>query len=63
MGKFLESEKLQQAKFKATLPYFSNAARADGIYKGKSRSFCLPVNHSEQNLFHFCGRGGELQGN
>jgi hypothetical protein len=51
MGKFLESEKLQQAGFKATSPYFSNTARADGIYKGKLRSFCLPLDHAEENLF------------
>jgi len=51
MGEFLESEKVQQAKFKASSPYFSNAARADGIYKGKARPFCLPIEHAEENLF------------
>lgn len=51
MGKFLESEKPHQAKFKATSPYFSDAARADGIYKGKPRPFCLPFEHAEENLF------------
>ena len=51
MGEFLESEKPQQAKFKASSPYSSDAARADGIYKGKSRPFCLPLEHAEENLF------------
>ena len=51
MGKFLESEKLHQADFKATSPYFSDAARADGVYKGKPRPFCLPLEHAEENLF------------
>lgn len=51
MGEFLESEKAQQAKLKASSPYFSDAARADGIYKGKARPFCLPLEHAEENLF------------
>ncbi|MCX7886254.1 MAG: hypothetical protein N3B01_03220, partial [Verrucomicrobiae bacterium] len=51
MGKFLESEKLHQTKFKASSPYFSNTARADGVYKGKSRPFCLPLEYAEENLF------------
>ncbi len=51
MGKFLESEKPKQAQFKATSPYFSEAARFDGIYKGKARPFCLPLDYAEENLF------------
>lgn len=51
MGKFLESEKPQQVKFKKSSPYFSDAARADGIYKGKARPFCLPLEYAEENLF------------
>ncbi len=51
MGKFLELEKPRQAGFKATSPYFSDAARTDGIYKGKSRPFCLPREYAEENLF------------
>lgn len=51
MGKFLESEKRHQTKFKANSPYFSEAARADGIYKGKLRPFCLPLGCAEENLF------------
>jgi hypothetical protein len=51
MSKFLESEKPIQAQFKANSAYFSDVARSDGIYKGKPRSFCLPVDAAEQNLF------------
>ncbi|MGD0923260.1 MAG: hypothetical protein ABSA70_16075 [Terriglobia bacterium] len=51
MGKFLESEKLQQVKFKTSSPYSSDAARADGIYRGKVRPFCLPLEYAEENLF------------
>lgn len=51
MGKFLESEKVQQAEFKASSPTFSEAARADGLYKTKLRPHCLPREHSAENLF------------
>jgi len=51
MGNFLESEKRRQAKFKATSIYFSIAARSDGVYKGKPRSFCLPIEYAAENLF------------
>jgi len=51
MGGFLESQKPKQAEFKANSPYFSSAARADGVYKTKSRPFCLPREYAEQNLF------------
>lgn len=51
MGTFLESEKLHQARLKSTSPYFSDAARADGVYKGKPRPFCLPRGHAAENLF------------
>lgn len=51
MGLFLESEKVQQAEFKASSPTFSEAARADGFYKTKFRPFCLPREHSAENLF------------
>jgi hypothetical protein len=51
MGEFLESEKQQQEKFKASSPYFSDAARAHGIYKRKARPFCLPLEYAEENLF------------
>lgn len=50
MGTFLEREKPRQAAFKATSTYFSDAARADGIYKRKAYPFCLPRECAEENL-------------
>jgi hypothetical protein len=50
MGEFLESEKPKQAQFKASSPYFSATARSEGVYKGKPRAFCLPIEFAEQNL-------------
>ena len=47
---FLEEQKLKQTRFKANSSYFSDDARSDGVYKNKSREFCLPVEFSEQNL-------------
>jgi len=51
MGTFLENEKPRQAAFKAKASYFSNEARADGVYKGKAYPFCLPRECAEENLF------------
>lgn len=51
MGKFLESEKIRQTKFKAESSYFSKAAHKDGLYRGKPRPFCLPSGCAEENLF------------
>lgn len=51
MGRFLEAERLRQAEFKASSPFFCEAARVDGVYKGKPRSFCLPLDCAEENLF------------
>jgi hypothetical protein len=51
MGKFLESEKIRQAKLKADSTYFSTKAREDGYYNHKPRPFCLPVDCAEENLF------------
>ena len=51
MGKLLESEKQRLTEFKATSPYLSDAARADGVYKGKPRPFCVPRAYAEENLF------------
>lgn len=50
MGGFLESEKKIQAEFKVNPSYFSEPARAEGVYKHKPRAFCLPVDLAEQNL-------------
>lgn len=51
VGTFLEVEKLRQSTFKQQSPTFSMAARSDGMYKGRQRPFCLPVDHAEENLF------------
>lgn len=51
MGKFLESEKCRQTEFKVNSPYFSEAAREVGFYKGKLWPFCLPLDYAEENLF------------
>ena len=51
MGKLLETEKRHQTAFKITSPYFSEAARLDGLYKGKPRPFCLSLDCAEENLF------------
>ncbi len=51
MGTFLETEKPRLAAFKATSSYFSSAARADGVYRGRFRPFCLPRECAEENLF------------
>jgi hypothetical protein len=51
MGEFLRIEKLRQAKFKASSAWFSDAARTDGVYKGEVRTFCLPLEQAEENLF------------
>ena len=51
MGEFLEEERLQQARFKESSPYFSEAARPEGSYRGKPRPFCLPAARAEENLF------------
>lgn len=54
MGKFLEAEKLRQAEFRASSPSISAALRADGIYKGRARPFCLPrccQFHALENLY------------
>jgi hypothetical protein len=51
MGEFLKIEKVRQAKFKTDCAWFSDVARADGVYKGKPYPFCLPAAHAEENLF------------
>ena len=51
MGRFLETEKQRQIAFKARSATLSDTARADGVYRGKARPFCLPVEHAEENLY------------
>ena len=52
MGKFLKEEKPKQIAFKLNSPYFSEAARVDGVYKKRSYPFCLPREYAQENLFH-----------
>ncbi len=51
MGKFLESEKPKQVHFKHTSATISEQARAEGLFKGKPRPFCLPPEFAEENLY------------
>ena len=51
MGRFLEVERRRQASFKQASGYFSDAARPDGVYRGKPRPFCLPLECADENLF------------
>ncbi|HNW95883.1 MAG TPA: hypothetical protein PKW57_03800 [Anaerolineaceae bacterium] len=51
MGKFLESEKIEQIAWKATSPTISEQARGEGFFRGKFRPFCLPQQYAEENLF------------
>lgn len=51
MGKFLEAEKERYVQYKASSPDLPETAKADGIYKGKARPFCLVEDHAEFNLF------------
>jgi len=51
VGKFLESEKPKQVQFKHTSDTISEQARAEGIFKGKPRPFCLPPEYAEENLY------------
>jgi hypothetical protein len=49
---FLAEERQRLAALKARSSLFSEAARADGVYKGSPRPFCLPLPNAEENLFH-----------
>jgi hypothetical protein len=51
VGKFLMSEKENQIRFKTRSETISIEAQIDGVYKGKPRPFCLPVEFAEQNLY------------
>lgn len=51
MGHFLEAEKLCQVAFKRTSPDFTDAARAEGIYRERPRPFCLPRECAQENLY------------
>jgi len=51
VGKFLESEKARLSTFKQESGYFSHESLADGLYREKPRSYCLPEERSSENLF------------
>lgn len=51
MKSFKTQEYVRQANFKQQSSYFSETARTNGIFKGKSYDFCLPTKSAEENLF------------
>ena len=51
MGRFLEIEKRHQELFKENSRHFTEAARQAGLYRGKPRRFCLPIEQADENLF------------
>jgi hypothetical protein len=51
VSRWLEEEKQHQIEFKQGAAYFSEAARHDGLYKNKLRSFCMPEPSAEENLW------------
>lgn len=51
MGSFLESEKIRLAECKGIILCLSASACNPGVYRGKPRTFCLPSEHAQENLF------------
>lgn len=51
MGKFLDAEKNRYLAYKQKTEYLSNPAKEPGIYRGKLRPFCLPIEYAEENLY------------
>jgi len=51
MGSFLESEKIRLVGCKSTSLCLSASACPPGLYKGKSRPFCVALEYAEENLF------------
>lgn len=50
MSQFLRDEKPKQTAFKASSPYFSQPAKAEGEYKAHFYPFCLPKDFAQENL-------------
>ena len=48
---FINEEKLRYEELKPKASWLTNAARVEGVYKGKARPFCIPVEEASQNLF------------
>lgn len=51
MNTYKDQAKTQQILFKAKSRTISDQAQVEGIYKDHAYPFCLPIQHSEQNLF------------
>lgn len=51
MGRFLDEEKQRYVDYKASTGDLPEDARAVGVYRKKSRPFCLPGHLAEFNLF------------
>jgi hypothetical protein len=51
-GTLLEQERKRIEVYKQTSPYFSQAAKEDGIYRGRQRKFCLHNDYADENLFY-----------
>lgn len=51
MGKFCEAERKRQYKCKGQGRIFSKAACKAGVYRGKEREFCLPLECAVENLY------------
>ncbi|NQT26177.1 hypothetical protein HQ585_12540 [candidate division KSB1 bacterium] len=50
-SRFYEGEKLSKVYYKIHSNQLPDSLREDGIYKNKPRTFCLPRDYSEYNLF------------
>ena len=48
---FLQTEKARYARIKPTASWLGEAARANGMYRGAMREFCIPQEHAVENLF------------
>ena len=48
---FLQAEKKRQTEWKLKTKYLSREAKKPGLYCSRLFPFCLPIEHSEENLF------------
>ena len=48
---FLQAEKKRLTEWKLHTKHLSLEAKKPGVYAGKQRPFCLPADHSHENLF------------
>jgi hypothetical protein len=47
----LSREKRQQIEWRKNTKFLSQEAKRPGLFRGKTRSFCLPPEHAAENLF------------